>query len=378
MFKKHDRIYASINLEAMEENFENMYASLSPDTKMIAVEKADAYGHGAVTIARRIQKKEYIWGFAAATVEEAEELRSNGIRKPILVLGYVFPEDYETLAKKDIRPTVFNYEMAEELSEAAAKFNRVLPIHIAVDTGMTRIGFRDPEKSIEELVHIQELSNVKIEGVFTHFSRADEEDIRHTQQQYQKFQDFISRMENAGIQIPFRHCNNSAGILWHREGDMDLVRPGISIYGIYPSEEVHKGDVKLKPVMELKSHVAMIKDVESGVQVSYGGTYVTTKEITKIATIPVGYGDGYPRSLSNKGYVLIHGKKAPILGRICMDQFMVDVTDIPQVQILDEVTLLGKDGEQEISLETLGNLSGRFPYEFTCCLNKRVPRVYKG
>lgn len=376
MTKKHDRVYASIDLDAVEENFENMKNNLTPGTKMIAVVKADAYGHGAVPIARMMQEKDYIWGFATATAEEAAELRENNIQKPILILGYVFPEDYETLVEMDIRPAVFTLDMAKQLSDAAQKHNRVLPVHLAVDTGMTRIGFRHPQESMEEIVHISKLPNLKIEGMFTHFARADENDPAYAKQQFEIYRQFAVLTREAGIEIPILHCNNSAGILWHREGDLNAVRPGITIYGVYPSDEVINTGVSLRPVMGIKSHVAYVKTVEKGVPVSYGGTFVTSRDLTRIATIPVGYADGYPRGLSNQGYVLIHGQKARILGRVCMDQFMVDVTDITDVHTGDEVTLLGADGASCIFVEELSELSGRFPYEFLCCISKRVPRVY--
>lgn len=376
MMKKHDRVYASIDLDAVEENFENMKNNLTPGTKMIAVVKADAYGHGAVPIARMMQEKDYIWGFATATTEEAVELRENDIQKPILILGYVFPEDYETLVEMNIRPAVFTLDMAKQLSDTAQKHNRVLAVHLAADTGMTRIGFRHPEDSLEEIVHISKLPNLEIEGMFTHFARADENDLSYAKEQFKIYREFASLIREAGIRIPILHCNNSAGILWHREGDLDAVRPGITIYGVSPSDEVINTGVSLRPVMGLKSHVAHVKTVEKGIPVSYGGTFVTSREQTRIATIPVGYADGYPRGLSNKGDVLIHGHRARILGRVCMDQFMVDVTDIPDVHTGDEVTLLGSDGDNCIPVEELSGLSGRFPYEFLCCISKRVPRIY--
>lgn len=376
MIKKHDRVYASIDLDAVEENFENMKNNLTPGTKMIAVVKADAYGHGAVPIARIMQEKSYIWGFATATTEEAAELRENGIQKPILILGYVFPEDYETLVEMDIRPAVFTLDMAKQLSAAAQKHNRILSVHLAVDTGMTRIGFRHPEESLEEIVHISKLPSLKIEGMFTHFARADENDPSYAKEQFEIYRKFTSLIRKEGIEIPLLHCNNSAGILWHRDGDLDAVRPGITIYGVYPSDEVINTGVTLRPVMGIKSHISHVKNVEKGIPVSYGGTFVTSKEHTIIATIPVGYADGYPRGLSNKGYVLVHGQRAKILGRVCMDQFMVDVTDIPDVHTGDEVTLLGNDGNACIFVEELSELSGRFPYEFLCCISKRVPRIY--
>lgn len=376
MEKAHNRVYASIDLNAVEENFENMKKNLTPGTKMIAVVKADAYGHGAVEIARRVEKKEYIWGFAVATAEEGKELREHGIQKPILILGYVFPEDYEFLVKEQIRPAVFTEQMAKELSQAAQKVGRCLPIHLAVDTGMTRIGFRNPKESIQEMIHISKLPCLTIEGMFTHFARADEKDVTSARRQYEQYLEFLRAAEETGIHIPLRHCNNSAGILWHREGDLDAVRPGITIYGVAPSDEVQNPGVILRPALEWKSHISHVKEVEAGVSVSYGGTFVTDR-LTRIATIPVGYADGYPRSLSNRGAVLIHGKRAPILGRICMDQFMVDVTEIPEAFLGDEVTLLGRDGKEQIPVEELAELSGRFPYEFLCCISKRVPRIYK-
>lgn len=375
--EKHSRIHAVIDLDAVERNFEQMKKNLTPGTQMIAVVKANAYGHGAVPIARMMEPKEYIWGFAVATVEEAVSLRENGIEKPVLILGYVFPEDYKCLVRLKIRPAVFTLEMAEALSRTAGEAGTVLPIHLAVDTGMTRIGFRDPQKSLEDMVHISKLPGLAIEGMFTHFARADEEDVTSARDQYNTFQEFCRLLKKAGIQVPLCHCNNSAGILWHREGDLDAVRPGITIYGVYPSQQVRKGGVELTPVMSLVSHISHVKEVEAGVPVSYGGTFVTSRKKTRIATIPVGYADGYARGLSNKGSVLIHGRRAPILGRVCMDQFMVDVTDIPGASVGDRVTLLGQDGEECIPVEELSRHSGRFPYEFLCCISGRVPRIYR-
>lgn len=374
--KNNSRIYAAIHMDALEQNLENMRKNLTPGTKMIGVIKANAYGHGSVPVARLMEKKDYIWGYAVANVPEAEELREAGMKKPILILGYVFPEDYQTLVDLEIRPAVFDYETAELLSQEAQKAGKVHPIHLAFDTGMTRIGFRHPKESIPEILRISKLPGITIEGAFTHFARADEQDLTFAHQQFAKYQEFLMLLEEAGIQIPVRHCNNSAGILWHREGDLDAVRPGITLYGIAPSNKVVNPGVELHPMMELKSHISFVKEVEAGVAVSYGGTFVTTKDSTRIATIPVGYADGYPRSLSNKGYVLINGKKAPIIGRVCMDQFMVDVSDIPEAVRGSEVTLLGTDHGAAITAEALGDLSGRFSYELVCCITKRVPRIY--
>lgn len=372
---KYRRVYANIDMDAVTYNFESMRANLSPNTKMIAVIKADGYGHGAVPIARQMQPFDYIWGFATATAEEALELRSAGITKPILILGYVFEEHYRELVEQDIRPAVFKLSTAAELSREACCQRKEFSIHLALDTGMSRIGFKDEEESIRTIQKIAALPNLKIEGMFTHFARADEEDKTSARSQLKRYLDFADRLEQAGVPVPLRHCSNSAGIIDMPYANLQLVRAGISIYGIYPSDEVKKENVPLRPVMELKSHISYIKETEPQVAVSYGGTFVTQRK-TRIATIPVGYADGYPRLLSGKGWVLIHGKKAPILGRVCMDQFMVDVTDIPEAEELDEVTLMGRDGGEVLPVETLSRLSGRFPYEFVCDISKRVPRVY--
>lgn len=369
------RIYATIDLDAVTWNLENMKKNISEDTKIIAVLKADAYGHGAVPIAQHIESLPYIWGMAVACVEEGIELREAGIKKPILILGYTFAEDYPTIIEHDMRPAVFTFEMAQHLSDAAVKMNQTAKIHIKIDTGMGRIGYRDMDEAVPEILKISKLPQIEIEGIFTHFARADENETTPAYIQLEKFQKFIQKLEENGLSIPMKHCSNSAGIIRMKEANMNAVRAGIILYGLYPSDEVEKEPVPLRPVMELKTHISYLKTVEKGTAISYGGTFVTKKE-TKVATIPVGYADGYCRGLSNKGYVLIHGKKAPIIGRVCMDQFMVDVTEIKDAKILDEVTLLGRDGKEKITLEELGNISGRFNYEFACCISKRVPRIY--
>ena len=372
--KKYSRVFAKIDLGAVRNNFLAMKEKLRDGTKIIAVVKADGYGHGAVPIARMAEPWDFIWGFAAATVEEAVELRLAGIKKPILILGCVFEEDYEKLTAYGIRPTVFQLSAARELSKTAVRTGTSLPVHLAVDTGMSRIGFADTEESVKEIEEMAKLPGLVLEGIFTHFARADEKDKSDAVSQLNRYLRFISLLQEAGISIPLRHCSNSAGILEMPEANMDAVRAGISMYGIYPSDEMDRNRIRLEPAMELKSHIVYIKEVPAGVPVSYGGTFVTDRP-TRIATIPVGYADGYPRSLSSRGCVLIRGKRAPILGRICMDQFMADVTDI-LAEELDEVTLMGRDGEEFLSVDELGALSGRFPYEFVCDVSKRVPRIY--
>ncbi len=372
--KKNGRVTAYIHMDAIAENFEHMRANLREDTKMVAVLKTDGYGHGALPIARMAEEYEYIWGFAVAAVSEAMELRAGGITKPILILGYCFEEDYREMAASGIRPAVFTYEMAKAFSDAAKSVGIQAPVHLAVDTGMSRIGLPWMDEGIETAERISRLPDIRIEGVFTHFAKADETDKSFTGIQMDRFVHFCDGLLAKGVEHFIRHCSNSAGILEIPEANMDMVRAGISIYGIYPSNEVSRAYVRLRPAMELKSHIVHIKTIEPGTSVSYGGTF-TARRRTRIATIPVGYGDGYPRSLSGKGSVLIRGKRAPITGRICMDQFMADVTDI-EAELLDEVTLLGYDGDEQITLEELDKLSGRFPYEFVCDIGKRVPRVH--
>lgn len=375
--EKFSRVKALVDLDAVAYNFEAMHKNIKPGTKMIAVVKADAYGHGAVPIARLVQDYDYIWGFAVATEEEALSLREAGIRKPILVLGLVFPECMEELAKNDISIAVSSISLAREYAKAGRKLSKTVKIHLAVDTGMTRIGFHDGSQSLEEIKNISKLPYLEIEGMFTHFARADEYDVSPAKTQLDRFLAFASILEKNGIHIPMKHCSNSAGLIRMQEANLDAVRAGITIYGVYPSQQVEKHIVELKPVMELKSHVSFVKKITKGTAVSYGGTFIAPKDM-QLATIPVGYADGYSRQLSGKGWVLIHGKKAPICGRVCMDQFMVDVTEIPGVKTGDEVTLLGKDGQERIDIDTLGDLSGRFSYEFLCQISSRVPRVYIG
>lgn len=373
--KTYSRVYAKIDLNAIAYNMEQMKQNIRPETKVMAVIKADGYGHGAVQIAEMMERWNYIWGFAVATLDEAVVLRTEGIQKPILVLGCVFPDQYMEMLKHEIRMNIYTEEMAESISRMAAREGKTAYMHIKLDTGMSRLGFGINEQSAETIKRISKMPNVNMEGIFTHFTKADEKDKSFTKKQIQEFVWMTERLKEKNVRFTYEHCSNSAGIIDVPEANFDIVRAGISTYGLYPSEEVDKTNVKLKPALALKSHVAFVKEIESGTPVSYGGTFVA-KEKMKIATIPVGYADGYPRSLSNKGYVLIRGKKAPILGRVCMDQFMVDVTQIEGVSFGDKVTMIGKDGNEILPVEVLSELSGRFNYEFVCDLGKRIPRVY--
>ena len=373
--KKFSRIRADIDLDAVLYNFENMKANIRPGCKITAVIKADGYGHGSVQIAELMEPYDYMWGFAVAAADEAFRLRRAGIRKPIMLLGYTFDEFYEDLIRENVRICVFDYETAVKVSDAAFTVKKKAIIHIALDTGMSRIGFRDNDASVAEIVKIAKLPNIQIEGLFTHFARADEVSIDPAVRQLERYDAFAEKVKNAGVDMPIHHVSNSAGIIRLREANKDMVRAGITVYGLMPSADVETDIVPLKPVMSLVSHISYVKNIEAGDEVSYGGTFKAEKTM-RVATIPVGYADGYPRMLSGRGYVLIKGRKAPILGRVCMDQFMVDVTDIEGAARGDEVVLLGKQGDERITAEELGDISGRFNYELVCDISKRVPRNF--
>lgn len=373
--KEYRRICANISLKALEHNLDAIHGCIERDTKIIAVVKADGYGHGAVPLAEVMEQREDIWGYAVATPEEAEELYSNGIKKPILILGYTFQEYDEQIVKEGLRPAVFSLERAKQLSEEAVCQNKDCKIHIKLDTGMSRIGFQVTEQSADEIAQIAALPNIIIEGIFTHFSKADETDKTFTRKQADTYEQMLTWLKDRQIEIPIHHVSNSAGIVDLPEYNKDIVRAGIILYGLWPSDEVEKNNINLQPLLSLKSHVVHVKELEPGRIISYGGTFEVEKTM-QIATVPVGYADGYPRSLSNKGYVLIHGKRAAICGRVCMDQMMVDVSEIPDVKPGDEVTLIGTDGAETITMEELGDMSGRFNYELACDLNKRIPRIY--
>lgn len=373
---QYARGYVTVDLDAVVSNMHHMKANLAEQTKMMGVIKTDGYGHGAVPIARQLEKLDFVFGYAVATPEEAQLLRRAGMKKPILILGYTFPYCYEKLVEEQIRPAVFRYDALQQLGETAEKLGKSLPIHIKVDTGMNRIGIRPDEAGLAFVKKALETPGIVVEGIFTHFARADETDKTAANQQLDKFKNFCEEIrEKLGVRIPIQHCSNSAGIVEMKDANMDMVRAGITLYGLWPSDEVRQDIVELTPALSWYTHISYIKTVEPGNAVSYGGTFTVEKPM-RIATIPVGYGDGYPRGLSGKGYVLLNGKKAPILGRVCMDQFMVDVTEIPEAEEGELVTLLGWDGEEHLSMETLGELSGRFNYELACDIGKRMPRVY--
>lgn len=368
------RVHAVIDLDAICDNIREVKRVIGPEVKVMPVIKADGYGHGAVPIAKALNKIG-VDAFAVAIIEEGITLRNNGITQPIVILGYTSEYQYSSLIQYEIQPTVFCYEMAESLSRIASALGKDAKIHIKLDTGMNRIGFKPTKESLEIIKKIADLPHIMIEGLFTHFACADETDKSSARKQKAEYDKFVGWLEEEGIHIPVKHVSNSASIIDMSEWKMDMVRSGIITYGLYPSEEVSKEVLRLKPAMSLKTHIVYIKEVGPGEGVSYNHTFVT-KRNTKIATIPVGYADGYPRALSSKGRVLVRGQYAPIIGRICMDQFMIDVTDIPEVSVMDEVTLVGEDGDKHITVEEVANAAGSFNYEFVCGISKRVPRVY--
>ena len=370
---KYIRTFAEINLDAILNNFSELKNCVSEKTKLCAVIKADGYGHGAVTLAQLLEDKaDY---FAVATADEAIELRNAGIKNPVLILSYTHKDDYKALIENNISLTVFTKEDADNIQLAASELGKQALVHIAVDTGMTRIGFNLSDSSVNDILYISKLKNITLQGIFSHYACADMYDKSTSRRQTENYKAFVKKCENAGVVFPVHHLCNSAGISEFDE-HFDMVRMGISLYGLYPSEEVDKTKVNLVPAMTFKSHVTLVKEVPEGEGISYGHIY-KTKEKRIIATVSAGYADGYPRALSNAGRVIVNGCYAPIVGRVCMDQFMIDVTDIPNVKTDDEVILWGSDGKNTVSAEEIGSMSMSFNYEVVCGVARRIPRVYK-
>ena len=374
------RTWAQIDLDAAAHNFKEIRRYVGNRSMVCCVIKADAYGHGAVRMAEEYEALGADW-LALSNIEEALQVRRAGIKLPLLVLGYTPAEAADVLAENDIAQCAYSAEYCAALSENAVKSGVKVKIHVKVDTGMSRLGFyfQDIERDKEAVSVVAEACRrpgLIPEGIFTHFAVADggENGKAFTLKQFSCFMALIAELEKQGVTFKIHHCANSGAILDYPEMHLDMVRAGVILYGMEPSLSVeHHAD--FRPVLSLHSVISHVKEIEPGSDISYDRTF-TAKGRMRVATIPVGYGDGYPRSLSNKGYVLIHGKKAPIRGRVCMDQFMVDVTDIPDVKFGDKVTLVGKDGDEFLPVETLSDLSGRFNYEFVCDLGKRIPREY--
>jgi alanine racemase len=365
--KQELRTYARVSIKNILHNIREIKKLLSPGTKFMAVVKADAYGHGAVAVSKAIENKvDYL---SVATLTEAIELKSAKIKTPILILSEVPLSCAAQIIKNDLIQTVYTMELAKALSKAAVKLKKAAKVHIKVDTGMGRIGVRADEFA-ELFKNISRLPNIKIEGIYTHLARAEEKN-GFTREQLKIFRSAVSKVNSKGMIV---HAANSAGAMYHRESHLDMVRIGLSLYGLYPSD---RGDniVKLEPALEFKTRVVYIKELPAGTPLSYGSTYIT-KSRTRIATLPVGYADGLPRALSNKGDVLIGGRRYPIAGRVCMDMTLVDVGNAP-VKVGDEVTLIGRQGKEYISADEVARLAGTISYEIICGIGKRVPRVYQ-
>ena len=365
-----DSTYVKIDLDIIAANLAAVRAKTG--VSVMAVVKADAYGHGAIQVAKLLQEQSAFFG--VSSILEALELRQAGLEKPILILGRTPVSAFPKAVKKEIRPTIFHYADALALSEEATAQGKIAKFHFAVDTGMGRIGFQPTQESAEICSQIVKLPNIEAEGIFSHFATADCADLSAAKAQAEKFDAFCAMLENLGVKIPLRHMDNSAGVM-NFPNHYQLVRSGIVTYGLYPSGEVDPQLLPIRPALQWLSRVTHVKTLPAGCPISYGGTFVTNRD-TVVATVPVGYADGYRRSLSGKFYVLIHGKRAPILGRICMDQMMVDVTDIPGVALDDTVTLVGRDGDEEITMEAIAAAADSFNYEFVCGISRRVPRIY--
>ena len=378
-----NRVCATVNLGAIRHNLDLMYhLDHIHKTPLCAVLKADAYGHGAVPIARMLEKEETVCAYAVATAREGVELREKAhVKKPVMILGYAFPESDEALFAHDIEPSVFREDTLRSLEDTAKRTGAVkkLRVHVPLDTGMGRIGITDDDRGIAFIKRLLQSDALELHGLFTHFSSADETDDAFTAEQCRRFDAFVKRIHSeTGVSVPVLHTDNSAAILSGRGAPYDMVRAGIAMYGLSPSEEIRSlfpRATQLRPALKLTSHISFVKEVPAGTPVSYGRTFVTTRP-SVIATVPVGYADGYPRQLSSVAHVIVRGRKAPVAGRVCMDQFMIDVTEIADVREGDEVILISDEPSSGQDAVSLGRLSGRFHYELLCCINKRVPRIY--
>lgn len=366
-------VWAEINLDNLAHNIREVKRITKEDVLITAVIKANAYGHGSVNAAKAFLAGGAD-GLAVGTLSEAIELRKANIYVPILVLGYIPVVQYPLALNWGITQTIYNYESAKVLSQEALSLGRRSTIHIKIDSGMGRLGFLPDEDSVEDIIKIAKLPNLEIEGIYSHFSRADEMDKQYTRLQFEKFMYIVKKLEERGLTIPIKHISNSAAIIDIPEYNLDMVRAGIMLYGYYPSEEVNKGRVTLKPAMTLKAKVSNIKKVPKDTNISYGGIYVTKKEST-IATIPIGYADGFTRLLTSKAEAFIKGQRVPVVGKICMDQCMLDVSEIEDVNIGDEVVIFGYEEDQP-TVEEIATKLNTNSYEIICMVARRVPRVY--
>lgn len=374
MYKEALRpVWAEINLSNLDYNIKQIKQRVG-DKEIIGVVKADGYGHGSVAVSK-VLLENGVKTLAIATLGEAITLREGGITCPIVMLG-ITPEMYaSTLLEYDITPVTSSYENAEAISEAAKNAGKIIEVFVAVDTGMGRIGFLPDDESIEEFKKISSLSNLKIKGLFSHFATADERDKTYAEQQLSHYNHIHEKLKQAGVTIPLRTFANSAAIMELPEAHFDAVRPGIVLYGCYPSCEVDRAQLSIKPVMSVKANIVHLKKVQPGFSVSYGRKFTTQRE-SLIATLALGYADGYPRFLSGKGRVIVNGVYAPVAGNICMDQCMIDVTDVPDVKLGDEVVIMGSQGDLTILADEIGEKTGTINYEIVCAFGQRLPKVY--
>lgn len=372
MYEYH-RLLAEINLDAIGNNIREIKSIIKQDTQLLAVVKADAYGHGAEEVSK-VCLYNGADQLAVATCDEGVQIRQWSIQVPILILGNTVEGQLETVINYGLTQAIFRYETAKLMSDIAAKLGKTALVHIKIDTGMSRIGFLPTDESIAEIERIFALPNLKVTGIFTHFATADEKDKTFTNVQYKRFRYVTDTLNNKGYKDFIRHCANSGAILDMPDLQLDMVRAGIIIYGMYPSSEVTH-PINLIPAMSLKSQISYVKYLEENVSVGYGRTYFTTHR-TKVATVPIGYADGYSRAFSNKARVIVNGQYAPVIGNVCMDQMMIDVSDIADVKDGDSVIIMGSDGKNTVSAEELASISNTINYEIVCNVGKRVPRVY--
>ncbi|MTI71501.1 MAG: alanine racemase [Firmicutes bacterium] len=367
-------VWAEINLDNLANNIKEVKRITKEGTLVTAVVKADGYGHGALMCAKTFLDNGAD-RLAVATLSEAIQLREKGIDEHLLILGYTPTEQAKEVVDYDITQTIYKYEQGKKLSDEAIKQNKDVKVHIKIDSGMSRLGFFPNEKTIDEIIKISKLPNLEIEGIFTHFARADEKNKKATNKQYERFTWVIEKLNEKEVNIPLKHVSNSATIIDINDYNLDMVRAGIMIYGLKPSDEVMYSKVNLKPAMTLKAKIAHIKEVPENTGISYGHKYITDT-LTKVGTLPIGYADGYTRLLSNKAKVGVNGQQAPILGNICMDQCMIDLTNVKDVKVGDEVILFGEGKNNSPHTDDIANILGTINYEIVCMVSKRVPRVY--
>ncbi len=371
---KH-RAWVEVDLDALEFNFRNIKSLVLPSTKIMCVVKADAYGHGYKEVSKHLSSLGADC-FAVATLEEAVQLRKSGINEDILILGYTENSACKDIVLHDITATVFDFGSAKAISEEAKRQGKTAKIHIKIDTGMTRIGYEVCEETADEIIKISKLKNIFVEGMFSHLSKADEFDKNYAKMQFEKFLKMDSLLKERGLAITLKHISNSAAIMDLPEFQLDMVRPGIILYGIYPSDDVKKDKLPLKHVMSIKAHITRILKAKKGTKVSYGGVYEVKKDGEKIAVVPIGYADGFSRLFSGKAKMIVNGKFVPTVGRICMDQCMINVTSVNNICVGDEVIIMGKEGDSKILSDDLAEIMGTIGYEIVCMAGKRLPRIY--